>query len=108
MSFETLGWDVDDDGIATLTLSRSDRLDAFDLTMARQQEQVFLIDACDDGVRAVVVTAGSGRAFCADMDLSAEGSTFGPDESLGPTPEDLREHLTDAPNDAGVRDTGGR
>ena len=106
-AYETLGWDVDGDGIATLTLDRPTSLNAFDLTMARELERVFLTDARDDAVRAVVVT-GAGRAFCAGMDLSAQGNVFGLDESLSPTPEDLRDHLTEAPYDEGVRDTGGR
>jgi enoyl-CoA hydratase/carnithine racemase len=107
VSYETLEWAVDDDGIATLTLDRPDALNAFDLTMARELERVFLTDARDDHVRAVVVT-GAGRAFCAGMDLSAEGNVFGLDESVDPTPADLRAHLTQAPYHDGVRDTGGR
>ena len=106
-SYETLTWHVDDDGIATVTLDRPDALNAFDLTMARELERVFLTDAREDAVRAVVVT-GAGRAFCAGMDLSAEGNVFGLDESLDPTPEDLRAHLTEAPYHDGLRDTGGR
>jgi enoyl-CoA hydratase/carnithine racemase len=107
MGYETLLWDVDDDGIATLTLNRPDALNAFNLTMARELEQVFLTDALDDSVRAVVVT-GAGRAFCAGMDLSADGNVFGLNESLRPTPSELRKHLTDQPYHDGVRDTGGR
>ncbi|HWJ65989.1 MAG TPA: crotonase/enoyl-CoA hydratase family protein [Nocardioides sp.] len=105
--YETLSWDVDADGIATLTLDRPDALNAFDLTMARELEQVFLTDARDDGVRAVVVT-GAGRAFCAGMDLSAEGNVFGLDEDLRPTPEEFRASYDQAPYDDGVRDTGGK
>lgn len=105
--YETLTWDVDADGIATLTLHRPDALNAFNLTMARELEQVFLTDARDDAVRAVVVT-GSGRAFCAGMDLSAEGNVFGLDESISPTPEEFRASYDQAPYDAGVRDTGGK
>ena len=85
MSHETLDESVDGDGIATLTLNRPDALNAFNLTMARELEQVFLTDARHDDVRAVVVT-GSGRAFCAGMDLSAAGNVFGLDESVQPTP----------------------
>lgn len=107
MGYDTLLWDVDEDGIATLTLNRPDALNAFNLTMARELEQVFLTDALDDSVRAVVVT-GAGRAFCAGMDLSAKGNVFGLDESLRPTPSELRQHLTDQPYRDGVRDTGGR
>lgn len=107
MSYETLTFAVDDDGIGLLTLSRPDQLNAFNVTMARELEQFFLGEARSDDVRAVVVT-GAGRAFCAGMDLSAEGNVFGLDESLSPTPESLREHF-DSPQYAdGVRDTGGR
>lgn len=111
MSFETLSVEVDGDGVATLTLDRPDALNAFDLTMARELERFFLVDARSDDVRAVVVT-GAGRAFCAGMDLSAEGNVFGLDESLEPTPEALRAHLADPSKEPayadGVRDTGGR
>lgn len=105
--YETLTWHVDDDGIATLTLHRPDALNAFDLTMARELLQVFTTDARDDAVRAVVVT-GSGRAFCAGMDLSADGNVFGLDESLSPAPEDFRAAYDEAPYADGVRDTGGK
>jgi enoyl-CoA hydratase/carnithine racemase len=107
MTYETLEWDVDADGVATLTLSRPDALNAFDLTMARELEQVFRGEARSDDVRAVVVT-GAGRAFCAGMDLSAEGNVFGLDESLRPTPEEFRAAYDEAPFDQGVRDTGGK
>ncbi|TNM42717.1 enoyl-CoA hydratase [Nocardioides albidus] len=105
--YETLTWQVDDDGIATLTLHRPDALNAFDLTMARELLQVFLTDARDDAVRAVVVT-GAGRAFCAGMDLSADGNVFGLDESLAPTPEEFRAAYDEPPYADGVRDTGGK
>ena len=105
--WETLSWSVDDDGIATLTLDRPESLNAFDLTMARELEQIFLDAAADDSVRAIVVT-GAGRAFCAGMDLSAEGNVFGLDEDAAPTPADLRERLTEEPFQSGVRDTGGK
>ncbi|GAB3777579.1 crotonase/enoyl-CoA hydratase family protein [Nocardioides ungokensis] len=107
MTYTTIRWSVDPDGVATLTLDRPDALNAFDLTMARELERCFLTDARDDAVRAVVVT-GAGRAFCAGMDLSAEGNVFGLDESVRPTPEELRAHLTEPPYQDGVRDTGGR
>jgi len=107
VSYRTLDVAVDDDGVATLTLNRPDALNAFDLTMARELERFFLTDARDDAVRAVVVT-GAGRAFCAGMDLSAEGNVFGLDESLSPTPEEFRARYDQPPYHDGVRDTGGR
>lgn len=105
--YETLLWDVDADGVATLTLNRPDALNAFDLTMARELEQVFLTDARDDAVRAVVVT-GAGRAFCAGMDLTGSGNVFGLDEDVRPTPEEFRSAYDQAPYATGVRDTGGK
>ena len=107
MKFETLACEVDDAGVAILTLNRPEQLNAFDLTMARELREFFSTDALDDSIRAVVVT-GAGRAFCAGMDLSAEGNVFGLDETLRPTPEELRLHLEEAPYQDGVRDTGGK
>ncbi|MDF1606372.1 crotonase/enoyl-CoA hydratase family protein [Nocardioides sp. YIM 152315] len=107
MTYETLRWEVDDDGVGTLTLHRPDHLNAFDLTMAGELEQFFREDAVDDAVRAVVVT-GAGRAFCAGMDLSAEGNVFGLDESVRPTVAEFRASYDEAPYDEGVRDTGGK
>lgn len=106
-AYETLDVSVDDDGVATLTLDRPDAMNSFTVTMARELLHFFTVDAHDDAVRAVVVT-GAGRAFCAGMDLSAEGNVFGLDESVDPTPEELRAHLTDDPYQDGVRDTGGK
>jgi enoyl-CoA hydratase/carnithine racemase len=105
--FETLRVEVDDDGVALLTLDRPDALNSFTVQMAAELEQFFTEAARDDSIRAVVVT-GAGRAFCAGMDLSAEGNVFGLDESADPTPADLRERLTEEPFQSGVRDTGGK
>lgn len=64
-----------DRGIATITLNRPDKMNAFTLTMRKELVSLFAEADRDDGVRAVVVT-GSGDAFCAGADLSAGGSTF--------------------------------
>ena len=106
-AFETLLVETDADGVCTLTLHRPDALNAFNLAMARELEEFFLAAAEDDAIRAIVVT-GSGRAFCAGMDLSAVGNVFGLDETVQPTPADLRDHLTEEPWQTGVRDTGGK
>ena len=64
-----------EDGIATITLNRPEKLNAFTNTMRLELIEAFdRIDA-DDAVRAVIVT-GAGRAFCAGADLSAGGKTF--------------------------------
>lgn len=105
--YETLAVSVDTDGITTVLLNRPDALNSFTVTMARELEEFFLAAAQDDEIRAVVVT-GAGRAFCAGMDLSAQGNVFGLDESAAPTPADLRDRLTEEPFQSGVRDTGGK
>ncbi|NYG60722.1 enoyl-CoA hydratase/carnithine racemase [Nocardioides daedukensis] len=107
MSYQTIAWDVNADNIATITLNRPEAMNSFTVEMADELEAAFNRASEDDDVRAVVVT-GSGRAFCAGMDLSAEGNVFGLDESQSPTLEDMQQRL-DAPEiHAGVRDTGGR
>jgi len=69
-----------DSGIATITLNRPDRMNAYTDTMRRETLDVLdRIDA-DDQVRAVVVT-GAGRAFCAGADLERGGATFDQDAS---------------------------
>ncbi len=74
MSYETIRLERNGH-VATLTLDRPDRLNAFNDTMVRE-----LVDACDvidadDAIRAVVVT-GAGRAFCAGADLGRGQETF--------------------------------
>jgi enoyl-CoA hydratase/carnithine racemase len=64
-----------DDGVATITLHRPDRMNAFTGTMMYELIDAFdQIDA-DDDVRAVIMT-GAGRAFCAGADLGGGGETF--------------------------------
>jgi enoyl-CoA hydratase/carnithine racemase len=72
--FTTIKLDVAD-RIATLTLNRPDRMNAFNEEMAREMVQAFDLTDADDEVRVVVVT-GAGRAFCAGADLGAGGATF--------------------------------
>jgi len=73
-NFETIRLEVED-GIATLTLNRPDKLNAFNTQMMQEMIAAFDQTDADDSVRVVIVT-GSGRAFCAGADLSAGGATF--------------------------------
>ena len=73
-TFETILLDVAD-GIATITLNRPDRLNAFNTQMMRDMIAAFDATDADDSVRAVIVT-GAGRGFCAGADLAAGGDTF--------------------------------
>lgn len=74
--FETIRLETDADGIATLTLDRPDKLNAFNKAMLADMVAAFDATDADDSVRAVIVT-GNGRAFCAGADLAgAGGATF--------------------------------
>jgi len=73
-TFETLLYSVEE-GIATITLNRPDKLNAFNTQMMKDLIAAFDETDGDDNVRAVIVT-GSGRAFCAGADLSAGAQTF--------------------------------
>jgi len=63
------------DGVATVTLNRPERLNAYTPTMARELHEAFAACDADDAVRAIVVT-GAGRGFCAGADLARGGAAF--------------------------------
>ena len=58
-----------DDGIATVTLNRPEKMNAFTTQMRDELVAVFDETDADDAVRVVIIT-GAGRAFCAGADLS--------------------------------------
>jgi enoyl-CoA hydratase/carnithine racemase len=94
--FQHIRYDVAD-AIATITLNRPEKMNAFTTRMMREMVEAFdRIDA-DDAVRAVIVTGSGDRAFCAGADLTPDngGEVFAssdPVESL---------------SDERVRDNGG-
>ena len=63
------------DRVATVTLHRPEKLNAFTHVMRDELVDAFSRADEDDEVRAVIVT-GAGRAFCAGADLSAGRETF--------------------------------
>lgn len=107
MSYETLTYEVDGDGIATITLDRPEAMNAFTVTMHEELIDVFGRVSADDDARAVIVT-GAGRAFCAGMDLSSEGNVFGINEERTATPTEIIERPDDPELVDGIRDTGGK
>lgn len=74
-SYKALRWDLDDDGILTVTIDRPEKLNAVDTAAMNELTHVFTRADRDDRVRVVIVT-GAGRAFCAGGDLSSGTSTF--------------------------------
>jgi enoyl-CoA hydratase/carnithine racemase len=69
-----------EDRIATITLNRPDRLNAYTVAMGSELFGALRRLDLDDDVRAIVVT-GAGRAFCAGADLEAGGATFAGDRA---------------------------
>lgn len=62
------------EGIATITLHRPEKMNAFTRTMMQEVIDALDITDADDSVRAVIVTGEGERAFCAGADLTPEGS----------------------------------
>jgi len=61
------------DGVATITLNRPEKMNAYTRTMGEDiMAAMDDIDA-DDDVRAVIFTGAGDRAFCAGADLTPEG-----------------------------------
>ena len=71
MEYTQIIYEVDDN-VATITLNRPDKLNAFTGTMMYELIDAFDQVDADDDVRAVIVT-GAGRGFCAGADLSTSG-----------------------------------
>jgi enoyl-CoA hydratase/carnithine racemase len=80
-AYEEIRYDVDG-AVATITLHRPDRLNAFTGQMMQELIAAFDEIDADDAVRAVIVT-GEGRGFCAGADLGAGGDTFNADAQTG-------------------------
>jgi enoyl-CoA hydratase/carnithine racemase len=101
MTFEQLRYDVDA-GVATITLHRPERLNAFTPVMAAELGRAAAAADADDAVRVVVVT-GAGRAFCAGADLGTGSGSLG-DRSrgaIGGGPEPGRGVIDGVPRDWG-------
>jgi enoyl-CoA hydratase/carnithine racemase len=69
MSFQHILYEVSEK-IATITLNRPDRMNAWTPIMERDVRDAMTQAAADDNVRVIVLT-GAGRAFCAGADMDA-------------------------------------
>ena len=75
------------DRIASVTLNRPDRLNAWTPTMEEELRAAMAAAARDDGVRAVLLT-GAGRGFCAGADM--ESLRSGAEETAEEAAERIR------------------
>lgn len=102
MGYEHILYDVSDD-IATITLNRPDKLNAYIPEMGADIVAAFRAAREDDAVRVVILT-GSGRGFCAGVDLEylkasfaqqsqeAKGPKLGEEDFLRKLPLELQEY----------------
>lgn len=74
LELEELTYDVED-RIATITMNRPDKLNAFTSRMVHEMVACLDETDADDNVRAVIIT-GAGRGFCAGADMSSGDDTF--------------------------------
>jgi enoyl-CoA hydratase/carnithine racemase len=74
MAYEQIQVEIQDK-VATITLNRPEKLNAYTATMGAELQDAFADLDDNDDARVIVVT-GAGRAFCAGADLSSGGGTF--------------------------------
>lgn len=68
MTYKEIIYSVDE-RVATVTLNRPERLNAWTRTMAEEVRSALLSAADDDEVRVIIIT-GAGRGFCAGTDMT--------------------------------------
>jgi len=69
--FTQINYEVSN-AIATITLNRPEKMNAYTRTMQQEMDAAFDAIDADDGVRAVIVTGAGDRAFCAGADLTPD------------------------------------
>lgn len=75
MAYEAILYEVED-RVATITLNRPERLNAFDDQMLTEWHEAILAADHDPDVGAIIIT-GAGRGFCSGMNVTAEASGSG-------------------------------
>ena len=60
-----------ENGIATMTLNRPEKLNALSMAMQDEMRQAFDDVVCDEDIRALIIT-GAGRGFCSGADTGGQ------------------------------------
>jgi len=87
MELETLRYEVAD-GVATLTLDRPERHNAFNVAMANELGRAWQAIHADGDVVCVIVTGAGEKAFCTGMDVADVASGDAPRETGGQSREE--------------------
>lgn len=89
--YETIVFEASADGVATVTLNRPEKLNAFNQRMMDEFVDVWRRCRLEDAIHAVVLRANGDRAFCTGVDVvegfdlpSNPWSQVDPGTSLGP------------------------
>ncbi len=69
MPFKTLRYDLDDEGIAVVTIDRPDKLNALNAAVVGELNQAFRQARSDGAVRGVVLTGAGQKSFVAGADI---------------------------------------
>ena len=77
--YETLALTMDERGVATLTLNRPDKHNAMNAAMIAELAAASAHVAADPGIRAVVLSGGTAKSFCAGGDLGWMREQMGAD-----------------------------
>ncbi|MFP6584542.1 MAG: enoyl-CoA hydratase [Candidatus Hydrogenedentota bacterium] len=89
MAYKQILYDVSE-GLATITLNRPEKLNAWTGTMEEEIRQAMYAAEDDDDVRVIILT-GAGRGFCAGADMGGLSSTAGSTET--PSLEESRARM---------------
>ncbi|MES4792900.1 MAG: 1,4-dihydroxy-2-naphthoyl-CoA synthase, partial [Chloroflexota bacterium] len=82
MEYESILYDVED-GVATITLNKPERLNAFTAHTVEELIRCFKAAWADPEVGVVILTGAGDRAFCTggDQKQRAETGDYGPSET---------------------------
>ncbi|HEX3727959.1 MAG TPA: enoyl-CoA hydratase [Pirellulales bacterium] len=100
MAYEEILYEVAD-RVATVTLNRPTKLNAWTRTMEREVQQAMLAAEQDDNVRVIILT-GAGRGFCAGADMGNLDALAGSNNTSDQFKSMLHDHLQGS-NRQGVR-----
>ena len=99
VSYETVTY-TEADGVATVTLNRPDKYNAFNITMLREVRDIWRLLRRHDDVRCIVLTGAGDKAFCTGIDRMEQmvdgptGPAAGGDPYTGFGAPPFHSHLT--------------